>query len=69
MTAVTRHVYYVPESLADDFEQAFTDLGVSVVVTSTEVTDVDANNIHTPDDAEGFTPGGAPIMPAGKWRV
>lgn len=63
MTAVTRHVYYVPESLATEFEQAFTDLGVSVVATSTEVTDVDANHIHTPDDAEGFTPGGAPVTP------
>lgn len=52
MTAVTRHVYYVPKSLATEFEQAFTNLGVSVVATSTEVTDVDANHIHTPDDAE-----------------
>lgn len=64
MTAVTRHVYYVPKSLATEFEQAFTDLGVTVVGTSTEVTDVDSNSLYTPDDAEGFTPGGAPVMPA-----
>ena len=54
MYAVTRHVYYVPESLASEFEAAFTDLGLTVVSTNEiEVTDPDANT--------GFTPGGAPI--------
>lgn len=54
MTAVTRHVYFVPASLAEDFESALTDLGVSIVATNEiEVTDVDANT--------AYTPGGAPV--------
>lgn len=54
MTAVTRHVYFVPESLASNFESAFTDLGVTIVATNEiEVTDVDANT--------AYTPGGAPV--------
>lgn len=56
MTAVTRHVYYVPESLAEEFEAGFTGLGCQIVETMPEVTDVDANT--------GFTPGGAPVKPA-----
>lgn len=56
MTAVTRHVYYIPQALASEFEDALDDLGLSVVDTMPEVTDPDANT--------GFTPGGAPI-PAG----
>ena len=54
MTAVTRHIYYIPESLASTFDAALTGLGLTVVATgSVEVTDPDANT--------GFTPGGAPI--------
>lgn len=46
MTAITRHVYYVPESLASAFEQAFTNLGVTVVPTNNiEITDPDANAV------------------------
>lgn len=55
MYAVTRHVYYVPESLAEDFEAAFTGIGCEIVETMPEVTDVDANT--------AFTPGGAPVKP------
>lgn len=53
MTAVTRHVYYVPQSLAGTFEAGFTGIGCTVVSTMPEVTDPDANT--------GFTPGGAPV--------
>ena len=49
--AVTRHIYYVPENLAADFEAAFTDLGVSIVETMPEITDPDANVV-----AEGNKP-------------
>lgn len=42
--AVTRHIYYVPTSLADDFAAAFTDLGATVVATNTiQITDPDGN--------------------------
>lgn len=42
MTAVTRHVYYVPESLASEFEAAFAAIGVDVVATNNiEVTNPD----------------------------
>ena len=51
--AVTRHIYYVPENLAADFEAAFTDLGVSIVETMPEITDPDANTV-----SEGNTPVG-----------
>ena len=51
--AVTRHIYYVPENLAADFEAAFTDLGVSIVETMPEITDPDANTV-----SEGNTPAG-----------
>lgn len=53
MTAVTRHVYFVPAALAEEFEAAFTDLGVAIFETMPEVTDVDANQV--------YTPGGAPV--------
>ena len=43
--AVTRHIYYVPESLASEFEAAFTDLGVSIVETMPEITDPDGNAV------------------------
>ena len=44
--AVTRHIYYVPESLASDFEAAFTGLGVEIVPTNeVEVTDPDTNAV------------------------
>ena len=51
--AVTRHIYYVPENLAADFEAAFTDVGVSIVETMPEITDPDANTV-----SEGNTPAG-----------
>ena len=53
--AVTRHIYYVPEALASDFEKGFTDLGVSIVETMPEVTDPDANVV-----AEGNKPSTEP---------
>ena len=44
--AVTRHIYYVPESLASDFEDAFEALGAEIVATNEiEVTDPDANAV------------------------
>ena len=43
--AVTRHIYYVPTNLASDFEDAFTDLGVTIVETMPEITDPDANTV------------------------
>lgn len=49
--AVTRHIYYVPADLADEFENAFKDLGVSVVETMPEVTDPDGNSIAGGTDA------------------
>lgn len=55
MTAVTRHVYYVPEALAEEFEAGFTGIGCQIVETMPEVTDVDTNT--------AFTPGGAPVKP------
>ena len=59
MYAVTRHVYYVPAGdLADEFEQAFKDLGLNVVaVNEMEVTDPDANTT--------YTPGGVPMTGEG----
>lgn len=47
--AVTRHIYYVPESLASAFEQAFTNLGVEIVETMPEITDPDANTVAPAD--------------------
>lgn len=49
--AVTRHIYYVPESLSAEFEAAFTGLGVAIVETMPEITDPDANVV-----AEGNKP-------------
>lgn len=43
--AVTRHIYYVPESLASAFEAAFTDLGVSITNTMPVITDPDGNSV------------------------
>lgn len=43
--AVTRHIYYIPESLAKEFEQALTDLGLTIVETMPEVTDPDGNSV------------------------
>lgn len=55
MEAVTRHVYYVPEALAKEFEQAFTDLGVSIVETMPEVVDPDGNSVSGGSDASEST--------------
>lgn len=50
--AVTRHIYYVPEALASEFEAAFTGLGVEIVATNEiEVTDPDTNAVD--DGAQG----------------
>ena len=49
--AVTRHIYYVPTTLADEFATAFTNLGVTVVTTNQlEITDPDANTVVGADD-------------------
>lgn len=43
MMAITRHVYYVPTSLADEFQTAFENLGATVVSTNNvEVTNPDS---------------------------
>lgn len=49
--AVTRHIYYVPVDLADEFEAAFTDLGVTIVETMPEITDPDGNSVSGGTDA------------------
>lgn len=52
--AVTRHIYYVPESLASDFEAAFTGLGVEIVPTNeVEVTDPDTNAVSDGEQGGG----------------
>lgn len=49
--AVTRHIYYVPTTLADAFAEAFTNLGVTVVTTNAlEITDPDANTVVGSND-------------------
>lgn len=51
ISAVTRHIYYVPTSLADTFAAAFTNIGVTVVTTNAlEITDPDANTVVGSDD-------------------
>lgn len=54
--AVTRHIYYVPENLADEFEAAFEELkyngeAVKIVETMPEITDPDANVVAPADNA------------------
>ena len=57
--AVTRHIYYVPEALAAEFEAAFTDLGVAIVETMPEITDPDGNVVAEGNKpAEGGNEGG-----------
>ena len=60
--AVTRHIYYVPVDLAEEFEQAFEDLGATIVETMPEVTDPDGNSVaggtDTPTPTPTPTPGG-----------
>ena len=52
--AVTRHIYYVPESLASAFEAAFTGLGVEIVPTNeVEVTDPDTNAVSDGEQGGG----------------
>ena len=53
--AVTRHIYYVPELLASEFERDFTDLGVEIVETQPEITDPDGNSVSGGTDAGGNT--------------
>lgn len=44
MMAITRHIYFVPESLADEFEGYFSDMGCTIVkANEIEVTNPDAN--------------------------
>lgn len=57
--AVTRHIYYVPESLAQDFEDAFTDLGVTIVETMPEITDPDGNSVPGGSDAPATSGSGS----------
>ena len=58
--AVTRHIYYIPESLASEFEAAFTDLGVSIVETMPEITDPDGNAVSDgTQPSNGSTNGGS----------
>ena len=57
--AVTRHIYYVPESLAAEFEEAFTDLGVTIVETMPEVTDPDGNSVAGGTDSGSGTASGS----------
>lgn len=54
--AVTRHIYYVPVDLADEFEQAFKDLGSTIVETMPEVTDPDGNSVAGGTDTPAPTP-------------
>lgn len=59
--AVTRHIYYVPESLADDFEAAFVELkhdgkAVEIVETMPEITDPDGNSVSGGTDEPTPTP-------------
>ena len=45
--ASTRHIYYVPAALADEFEQAFSDMGCTIVKTEeVEVTNPDTNAVE-----------------------
>ena len=45
--ACTRHIYYVPESLASTFEKFFSDMGCTIVNTSeVEVTNPDTNTVE-----------------------
>lgn len=58
MMAITRHIYYVPEALADEFQQAFTDMGCTIVKTNeVEVTNPDTNAVEgNPDGGETVKP-------------
>ena len=45
--ASTRHIYFVPENLADEFEGFFSDMGCTIVKTSeVEVTNPDTNAVE-----------------------
>lgn len=62
--ASTRHIYYVPASLADQFEQAFSGMGCEIVKTNeVEVTNPDTNAVEgnptepTPEPTPGTTDG------------
>jgi hypothetical protein len=58
MMAITRHIYYVPEAYADEFQQAFTDMGCTIVKTNeVEVTNPDTNAV------EGNPEGGETVEP------
>jgi len=47
MMAITRHIYFVPETLADQFEGYFSDMGCTIVKSSeVEVTNPDANAVE-----------------------
>lgn len=55
--AVTRHVYYVPESLADEFEGYFSDMGCEIVKTEeVEVTNPDTNAVEGNPGGENVEP-------------
>lgn len=48
--AVTRHIYYVPESLASEFEAGFTGIGVTVVEPYAEITNPDTPAVSGGDN-------------------
>ena len=51
--AVTRHIYYVPESLASAFEAGFTGIGATIVTTNNlEVTNPDTNSASGGEDSQ-----------------
>lgn len=54
--AVTRHIYYVPVDLAEEFEQAFEGIGAEIVETMPEVTDPDGNSVSGGTDVPTPTP-------------
>ena len=63
--AVTRHIYYVPESLAADFEAAFVELkhdgkAIEIVETMPEITDPDGNSVSGGTDESTPTPTATP---------
>lgn len=59
MMAITRHVYYVPTSLADQFQTAFKNLGATVVTTNeVEVTNPDTNVAEDGNNDGGGNSGG-----------
>lgn len=53
--AVTRHIYYVPEALAEEFEGMFEEIGCEIVDTMPEITDPDGNSVSGEGNEGGQT--------------